>query len=105
MQRSTKTESEQRISNHRQDEERDGKEEKKEVENESTCDDWRAVLKRLNAQVKQVVKLPEVVERIETAPITKEYVDIKIQCRRIKIGEQCRKFNPKVNIEPVFMEG
>ena len=86
----------QRIDNERRDEESDGKEEKKEAENESTCDDWRAVLKRLNDQVKQVVKLPDMVEVVET--ITKNYVDIKIQYRRIKMEEQCRNLNPKVNI-------
>ena len=98
MQSIKKTESERRINNDRQNEESDGKEEKKEDENKSTCDDWRAVLKRLNDQVKQVVKLPEVVEKVETAPIIKDYVDIKIQYRRIKIEEKCRKLNPKVNI-------
>ena len=86
----------QRIDNARRDEEGDGKLEKKEAENEATCNDWRAVLTRLNDQVKQVVKLPDVVEVVET--ITKDYVDIKIQYKRIKIEEQCRKLNPKVNI-------
>ena len=85
LQSTTKAESKRRIGNDRQDEERDGKEEEKEAEKETTCEDWRAVLKRLNDQVKQVVKLPDVVEKVESAPITKDYVDIKIQYRRIKI--------------------
>ena len=76
------TESKRRIDNVKQDEESDRKEEKKEAENETACDDWRAVLKRLNDQVKQVVKLPDVVEKVESAPIAKDYVDIKIKYKR-----------------------
>ena len=64
-------------------------------------EDWRVILQTLNDRVKLIVKLPEVV----TLPLTKDYVDIKIQYRRLKIEEQCRKLNPKINIEPVFMEG
>ena len=37
-------------------------------------------------------------EKVETAPITKDYVDIKIQYSRIQIEGQCRKLNPKVYI-------
>ena len=69
------------------------KEEKKEGEME-TFGDWRSMLQRLNDQVKLVVKLPEVV----TLQIAKDYVDIKMQYRRLKIEEQCRKLSPKVNL-------
>ena len=57
-------------------------------------EDWRVILQTLNDRVKLIVKLPEVV----TLPLTKDYVDIKIQYRRLKIEEQCKKLNPKVNL-------
>jgi len=70
-------------------------EKKKEIEETETAEDWRAVLKRLNDQVKQIEALPKVKDE---APEVKNQVDIKTQYRRIKIEEQCKKLNPKVNL-------
>jgi len=74
-------------------------EKKKEIEETETSEDWRAVLKRLNDQVKQIEALPKVKdEAASETPEVKNQVDIKTQYRRMKIEEQCKKLNPKVNL-------
>ena len=73
-------------------------EEKKEEEEAS---DWRSVLAKLNQAISQVEALPKDPEPPPPEPpktTNKDFIDIKLEYRRIKIQEQCRKLNTTVHL-------
>lgn len=61
--------------------------------------DWRDILNKLNQQIKQVEELPKEPKKTEEVVKefhSKDFVDIKLEYRRIKIQEQCKKLNSRV---------
>ena len=61
--------------------------------------DWRDILNKLNQQVKQVEELPKEpkkTEEVRKEMNTRDFVDIKLEYRRIKIQEQCKKLHSRV---------
>ena len=61
--------------------------------------DWRELLNKLNSQIKQVEELPrepQKTEDVRKEVPSKDFVDIKLEYRRIKIQEQCKKLNSRV---------
>ena len=70
------------------------------MEEETTeKNDWRDILKKLNQQIKQVEELPKEPEKTKEVVKechSKDFVDIKLEYRRIKIQEQCKKLNTRV---------
>ena len=56
--------------------------------------DWRNILNKFNQQIKQVEELPKEPKKTEEVVKefhSKDFVDIKLEYRRIKIQEQCKK--------------
>ena len=61
--------------------------------------DWRNILNKFNQQIKQVEELPKEPKKTEEVVKefhSKDFVDIKLEYRRIKIQEQCKKLNSRV---------
>ena len=70
-------------------------------EEENEKKDWRDILNKLNQQIKQVDELPKEPKKTEEERERKEihskdFVDIKLEYRRIKIQEQCKKLSSRV---------
>ena len=72
----------------------------KEEEMESESNNWRKILEKLNDQVRQVTEMTHKCEILDEKNSfqQKDFLDIKLQYRRIKIQEQCRQLRPKVRI-------
>ena len=61
--------------------------------------DWRSILAKMNQSVSEVKAIPKEPDPPPAPPRpSKDFADIKLEYRRIKIQEQCKKLNTKVNI-------
>ena len=69
----------------------------KEEEKEDSSD-WRSILAKMNQSVNEVKALPKEPDPPQKSSPSKDFTDIKLEYRRIKIREQCQKLNTKVNI-------
>ena len=70
-------------------------------EEEEGSSDWRSILAKMNQSVSEVKALPKEPDPpapVEKSSPSKDFTDIKLEYRRIKIREQCQKLNTKVNI-------
>ena len=76
-----------------------------EKEEEKEEGDWRSMLNKLNQSVKLVEAIPKPPEP-EPPPVQetkspnppRDFIDLKLEYRRIKIREQCKKLNTKVTL-------
>jgi len=73
---------------------------KEEEEKEEESFDWRSILAKMNQSVSEVKAIPKEPDPpvIEKSSPPKDFTDIKLEYRRIKIREQCKKLNTKVSI-------
>ena len=73
---------------------------KEEEKKEEESSDWRSILAKMNQSVSEVKAIPKEPDPppVEKSSPSKDFTDFKLEYRRIKIREQCKKLNTKVSI-------